>query len=116
MGINYERMQATSTRLLTENGLPYAVTRKGAISMQGGKEVHQPDRAFTASGVRVDYDPKEIDGEFILAADVRIVFSAEPELLVGDLVNVDGKQYRILRPNPIKPRALVISYRAQLRT
>lgn len=115
MAINYQRMQATATRLLTENGLQYDVMRKGAISMLGGKEVHQPDHAFTATGVRVDYNPKEIDGEFILAGDVRIVFTAKPELLVGDLVNVDGKQYRIFRPNPIKPGAMVISYRAQLR-
>ncbi|PRD13978.1 hypothetical protein [Pantoea coffeiphila] len=115
MAINYQRMRDTATRLLAENGSQYDVVRKGSISMSGGKEVHEPDHTFTATGVRIDYDPKEIDGEFILAGDVRIIFTAEPALRVGDLVMVDGKQYRIFRPNPIKPGAVVISYRTQLR-
>ncbi len=43
MAINYIRMRATAKRLLTDNGMQYAVTRKGTIKMVAGKEVREPD-------------------------------------------------------------------------
>lgn len=115
MPINYSRMRATATRLLTENGMKYDVKRKGGIRVVAGKEVHDPDVEFTATGVRTDYEPKEIDGTNILAGDVRIAFTAEAELLVGDLIEVDSKLHRIVKPHPVKPASLVLCYQAQLR-
>lgn len=115
MAINYQRMRATSTRLLTENGMTYEVLRKGSVNMMAGKEVREPDQMLTAIGVRTDYKPGEIDGTVILNGDVRVVFTAEAELLVGDMVNIDGKQHRIVKPNPVKPATVLICYRAQLR-
>ncbi|MEL4885713.1 hypothetical protein N6P31_01285 [Pectobacterium betavasculorum] len=115
MAINYSRMRATATRLLTENGMTYDVKRKGVIRVVAGKEIHEPDLNFTATGVRTDYDPKEIDGTNILSGDVRIAFTAEAELVTGDLVEVDGKQHRIVKPHPVKPAKLVLCYQAQLR-
>lgn len=115
MPINYERMRATATRLVGGNGTEFAVTRKGSVKMIGGKEVKEPDLAFTATGVRTDYRPGEIDGTVILNGDVRIVFTADSELRVGDMVSIDGKQHRIINPNPVKPATLLLCYRAQLR-
>lgn len=115
MAINYERMRATSTRMLTENGMAYDVLRKGSIRVVAGKEILEPDKTFPAVGVRTDYKSGEIDGTVILNGDVRIVFTAEAELSVGDMVNIDGKQHRIVKPNPVKPATLLICYRAQLR-
>lgn len=115
MAINYSRMRATATRLLTENGMQYGVLRKGSIKVVAGKEIREPDLSFTATGVRTDYEPKEIDGTNILSGDVRIVFTAEKELLVGDLIEVDSKQYRIVKPHPVKPAKLVLCYQVQLR-
>jgi len=115
MAINYTRMRDTSLRLLTANGITYDVTRKGGIRMVGGKEIHDPDLNFTATGVRTEYKPEEIDGKLILSGDVRVVFTADAELAIGDLVDVDGKRHRIVKPNPVKPAALVLCYRAQLR-
>ncbi|WP_140920997.1 hypothetical protein [Limnobaculum xujianqingii] len=115
MAIDYRRMRATATRLLTENGAEYVVTRKGGVSVIGGVEHHKDDQAFNAIGVRTDYKPSEIDGSVIINGDVRIVFTAETELQIGDLVLVDGKQYRIVEPNPVKPASLLICYRTQLR-
>lgn len=115
MAINYERMKATSTRLLTENGMTYNVLRKGSVKVVAGKEVREPDKTFFAIGVRTEYKPGEIDGTVILNGDVRVVFTAEAELLIGDMVNIDGKQHRIVKPNPVKPAKVLICYRAQLR-
>lgn len=115
MPINYERMRATATRLVGGNGAEFAVTRKGIVKVIGGKEVKEPDLSFTSTGVRTDYRPGEIDGTVILNGDVRIVFTADSELRVGDMVSIDGKQYRIINPNPVKPATLLLCYRAQLR-
>lgn len=115
VAIDYRRMRATATRLLTENGAKYIVTRKGGVSVVGGVEYHKDDQTFNAIGVRTDYKPSEIDGSVIINGDVRIAFTASPELQIGDLVLIDGKKYRIVEPNPIKPASILISYRAQLR-
>lgn len=115
MAVNYTRMRATSTRLLNENGAEYPVRRKGTITVTGGVEHREPDKTFTAIGVRSDYKPGEIDGTVIINGDVRIVFTADAELRPGDMVDVDGKWHRIEKPNPVKPGKLLLCYRAQLR-
>ena len=115
MAVNYLRMQATATRLLTENGAAYDVTRKGGVRVVAGKEIHDPDLSFTAVGVRIDYDPKEINGTNILAGDISIHFTSECDLQVGDLVEVDGKPYRVINPHPVKPGPVIICYQSQLR-
>lgn len=115
MPVNYLRMKATSTRLLKENGAEYPVKRKGTVTVIGGIEHAEPDKAFTATGVRTDYEPGEIDGTVIVNGDVRIVFTADAELRTGDMVNVDGKWHRIEKPNPVKPASVLLLYRAQLR-
>lgn len=115
MPISYPRMRNTADRLLTENGKSWDVTRPGTIEVIGGAEHITPDETFTAIGVRTDYRPGEIDGTAIQNGDTRIVFTADAELRTGDLVDVDGKQYRIEKPNPVKPAELLLCYRAQLR-
>lgn len=115
MAVNYTRMRATTTRLLKENGAEYPVKRKGKVTVTGGIEHHEPDETFTATGVRSDYKPGEIDGTVIINGDVRIVFTADTELRTGDMVDVDGKWHRIEKPNPVMPARLILCYRAQLR-
>ncbi|MCU6327458.1 hypothetical protein KSU19_07330 [Enterobacter quasiroggenkampii] len=115
MTINYQRMQQRSDRLLHQNGAEYPVTRKGTVSVIGGVEHQTEDETFTAWGVRTEYAPDEIDGNNIQRGDVKIVFTSEKIIEIGDLVNVDGKQHRVIKPNPVKPASLVICYKSQLR-
>lgn len=115
MPISYPRMRATAKRLLTGNGTIWKVTRPGKVEVIAGVEHARPDTHFDAIGVRSDYKPAEVDGSLIIGGDVRIVFTADQVLLVGDLVDIDGKPYRIVNPNPVKPADLVLCYRAQLR-
>jgi agmatine/peptidylarginine deiminase len=115
MPINYQRMQQRSDSLLRQNGAEYPVTRKGTVSVVGGVEYQADDLAFTAWGVKTEYDPDEIDGTAILRGDVKIVFNSERVIDVGDLVTVDGRQHRVIKPNLVKPASIVICYKAQLR-
>ncbi|EOZ6412472.1 hypothetical protein ACQUXI_001543 [Cronobacter turicensis] len=115
MAVNYERMRATARRLLGSNGTTWKVIRPGGVEVTAGVEHVRPETRFDAIGVRSDYKPAEVDGTLIIGGDVRIIFTAEKKLLVGDLVDIDGTQYRIVNPNPVKPADLIICYRAQLR-
>ncbi|ELY4544118.1 hypothetical protein SMZ81_002329 [Cronobacter sakazakii] len=115
MAVNYERMRATAKKLLTGNGTTWKITRPGGVEVIAGVEHVRPETRFDAIGVRSDYKPAEVDGTLIIGGDVRIVFTADQALLVGDLVDIDGTQYRIVNPNPVKPADLVLCYRAQLR-
>lgn len=116
MAINYQRMHATTTRMLKQNGIAYDVTRKGTLIVIGGVEHRSDDIQFTATGVKTDYAPGEIDGTVIENGDVRIVFTAEEEIKTGDLIDVDGVSHRVVKPNPVKPGAVVLCYKSQLRT
>lgn len=115
MAINYQRMQARTTRMLRQNGVAYNVTRKGSITVVGGVEYKSEAVRFTAVGVKTEYDPGEIDGTVIINGDVQIVFTAEKEIKTGDLIDVDGVRHRVVKPNPVKPGAVVLCYKAQLR-
>lgn len=115
MPISYPRMRNTAKRLLTGNGKSWNVTRPGTIAVIGGVEHNTPAETFTAIGVRLDYKPGEIDGTVIQNGDLRIVFTADVELRIGDRVDVDGISYRIEKPNSVKPADLLLCYRAQLR-
>ncbi|UUR70762.1 hypothetical protein [Enterobacter asburiae] len=115
MAINYQRMQATTTRMLKQNGIAYNVTRKGTLIVIGGVEHRSDDIQFTARGVKTDYAPGEIDETVIENGDVRIVFSAEQEIKIGDLIDVDGVIHRVVKPNPVKPGGVVLCYKSQLR-
>lgn len=115
MAINYQHMQATATRMLKQNGVEYDVTRKGSVTVIGGIEHKTDDVQFTAVGVKTEYAPGEIDGTVIINGDVRLTFTAEREIKIGDLVDIDGTQHRVIKPNPAKPASLVLCYKAQLR-
>lgn len=116
MAIDYQRMQARTTRMLRQNGATYNVTRKGSVTVIGGVEHKTEEVRFTAVGVKTEYAPGEIDGTVIENGDVRIVFTAEEEIKTGDLIDVGGVSHRVVKPNPVKPGAVVLCYKSQLRT
>lgn len=115
MAINYLRMQKTATRLLTENGTEYSVTRTTPPQMVNGIEIPGNKSTFVAVGVKAEYSPREIDGTVILTGDIRLTFKAEPEIKIGDVVDIDGAKWRVVQPNPVKPATLVLCHKAQLR-
>lgn len=48
MAIDYQRMQARTTRMLRQNGVTYNVTRKGSVTVIGGIEHKTEAVRFTA--------------------------------------------------------------------
>ncbi|BEN01119.1 hypothetical protein LL394_004801 [Serratia marcescens] len=115
MAINYTRMRATATRLLTENGQKRVLTRGGKVTRVNGKEVRLPDEKADVIGVVTEYKPGEIDGTLIQNGDVLLVATYQTEIRIDDRIEIDGKKYRVVHPHPVKPAAVLICYRAQLR-
>ncbi|WP_333893343.1 hypothetical protein [Atlantibacter subterraneus] len=116
MPIDYRRMRATATRLLTENGKTYQLTRGGGtVRDQFGKEVTTPTVTATVTGVITEYAPREIDGSLIVTGDRRMAATAETEVRIDDRIEIDGKKWRVVQPNPVKPADVLISYNIQLR-
>lgn len=111
----YLRSKETATRLLSKYGMEYSVLRKGKVSIVNGKEVITENQTFTTTGIKTNYNPIEIDGTVIQSGDVQMVFSADVELKINDIVTIDGEKYMIKQPNPVKPADVLICYKAQLR-
>lgn len=115
MGTSYDRSSSTALRLLAKYGEKYQVHRKGKVSIVNGKEVVTESVTFTAIGIKTNYNPIEIDGTVIQSGDIQMVFSADVELQINDIVTIDGEKYLIKQPNPVKPADVLICYKTQLR-
>lgn len=116
MAINYLRMRATATRLLTENGKTYQLTRGGTtVRDQFGKEVTTPAVSAGVTGVITEYSSREIDGSLIITGDKKLAATFETEVSIDDRIEIDGKKWRVIKPNPVKPADVLISYNIQLR-
>jgi len=111
----YERSFNTALKLLSKYGMEYSVLRKGKVSIVNGKEVITKNQNFTTIGIKTNYNPIEIDGTVIQSGDIQMVFSADVELKINDIVTIDGEKYLIKQPNPVKPADVLICYKAQLR-
>ena len=111
----YTKSKLTATRLLSKYGAKYQVYRKGRVSIVNGKEVVTEGVTFTATGIKTNYNPIEIDGTVIQSGDIQMLFSADTELAINDLVTIDGEKYLIKHPHPVKPADILICYKAQLR-
>lgn len=115
MAIDYQRMRATATRLLTENGLKYSAVRPSGVSRVDGEEVRTPETLLTLTGVLVSYKPQQIDGKNILSGDQQLTVTAATPVKTGDIVYIDGSRCRVVNPWPVKPAMLVLCYKLQLR-
>lgn len=91
MAINYTRMRATATRLLTENGQKRELIRGGKVTRVNGKEVRLPDEKADVIGVVTEYKPGEIDGTLIQNGDVLLVATYQTEIRIDDRIEIDGK-------------------------
>lgn len=115
MAINYQRIRASAKRMLTQNGTKFSGYRPGKIERVDGEEVETPDTVMSIIGVQTSYKPHEIDGKTILTGDRQIVSTADTEVKTGDFFVIDGQRWRVENPWPVKPAALLICYRIQLR-
>ena len=51
----------------------------------------------------------------IATGDKKLAATFETEVRIDDRIEIDGKKWRVVQPNPVKPADVLISYNIQLR-
>lgn len=119
MAIDYSSLQATATRLLTENGQSITLTYQTAeVINPATGVVTTPATTNTISGygIATNYDKSEIDGNAIQSSDIRLLISnISTAPGSGWTASVDGKVHRVMDVRQIKPAGTNIMYILQLR-
>lgn len=113
--MDYVATARRTTSQIKRNGMVFPLIRGGGVTIEDGIETEMPEEKFSVTGIVVEYSPREIDGKLILAGDTRLAATNEQEIRIGDFIDVYGKLYRVIEPNPVKPAGVLICYRPQLR-
>ena len=119
MAMNYSALQTTSERLLRENGqaITFSYTTGAVINPATGEVTDAGTTAtVTGYGIATNYQNTEIDGESVLAGDLRLIannVATEPE--PDWTVSVNSKTWRVMNVQPVNPAGTNVIYICQLR-
>ena len=119
MGINYTALESTAARLLRDNGQAITFSYEtGEVINPATGVVTTPSSETTVDGfgVATNYKNAEIDGQSVLASDLKLLASniaTEPE--ANWKVTVNGKTWRVMQVNPINPAGTNVMYICQIR-
>ena len=114
-GFDYRALKRKVNPLIKKFGMKVMASRPGGVVRVGGEEVVTPPLSFEIVGLREEYKPHEIDGTRVLSGDVKFLCQATEQLQVGDTVNLNNIDYRVVNPNPLKPAATTMLFQLQLR-
>lgn len=114
-GFNYTGLKRKVNPLIKKYGMTVKVTRPGAVDRVDGEEVVIPPTSFDVIGLREEYKPSEIDGTRIVAGDVKFLCQAVKPVQIGDLISLNGTDYRVVNPNPLQPAGTTMLFQLQLR-
>lgn len=116
MGINYLRMAATATRLITQNGKAITISRTtdGAYDPITGTTT-STTTTNTSYAVQTEYASADIDGTLILLGDAKFMCIPGVEILKGDVLTCDTGVWRVINVKPKNPGGTVLDYEVQAR-
>lgn len=118
MSFDYSETAATAAELLAEFGAQVTLTRitPGVYDPATGT-VSQTGATHTASGVRLDYEQRYIDGTNIMQGDQRVYLS--PTIAVapqtGDRLTVGAEVFNVVASRPLSPAGVVVLHDVQVR-
>ena len=118
MGIDYNRLRQTATRLMDEN-------KQGVIEYVGVETVtpgatplDMPTvvRVYAlTSGVARGVSFKFVDGETILMTDLQVLVRYDVDTSVGDFLRIDGTDHVIVRVDNIPAAGIPLAKRLIVR-
>jgi len=104
MGIDYNRLRETATRLLDDN-------KQGVIEYVGSETItagatplDMPTivRVYAlTSGVARGVSFKFVDGQTILMTDLQVLVRFDADVSVGDMLRIDGVNHVVVRADNI---------------
>jgi len=113
----YDRMAATTLRLLTKFGGPVVLPRETGekIDPVTGAVTAGADATVTTTGLIKPYPDNMIDNTRILASDRLLVCSSEYEILPSDKPTIGGEDWSVVSIKTVKPTDTAVVYFVQVR-
>lgn len=118
MAIDYGRMRATATRLLTENGKDFMLTRySGGTTSADGSDAQGAPSDHVITGVTVPWSDSQLNSSTVQADDIQLKIEATKFLPAkGDKVDIDGRLLSVVGIDIKKPADTSLAYFLQLRS
>lgn len=116
MSFDYSVLADTATRLIGDFGAPctfHKVTEGACDPLTGVNGDTTEDIALTA--VRLEFSSSDIDGTMIQEGDFVLLIDGGQDISNIDSVTVDGEQYEVVRPMPLKTGDTRMITKAQCR-
>ncbi len=110
-------MSSMALQLLTDFGRAVTCTRvtEGAYNPSTSETLAGTTTTFSGYGYPYPWTALEVDNEFILNTDMRMILSVTTKPQVGDTLVVDGSTYRIMNVGTITAQTSDVVYELQLR-
>jgi len=114
--MNYQEIQNIVNELLPEFGIECTATVrvKGQYDpktgLSGSEKITKGQAVITSIDMRYGGQNNLIE-----VGDQWLLATASLDLQVGSIVNIEGKKYQVISPNPIKMAKSVILYKAHIR-
>lgn len=114
--MNYEEIRNIVDQLLPEFGIDCTAITKiegkydPETGMSGGEKKTSGQVVVTNIDMRFGNQNNLIE-----VGDQTLLATASLELEVGTKVNVNGVNYLVIAPNPIKPANVIVMYKAHVR-
>lgn len=108
---------ATQGVAFFSNGQQYdIIISGGGVKVVHGVEVDVPEVRGKVTGVIRSVSSRDINGETIIAGDMRGIFDNSQEISKGMRIIYANETYNVVDPRPIRPTGTtVIAYRPILR-
>lgn len=115
-GFNYDRMQATATRLIARFGKPAVLLSHQAPAQD---RPWQTDGSLTAVPITVvvdTYNAIEADGQNVRLTDAKVLIApGDVAPKVADSLDIDGKVYAVKAVMEHKPGPVLLYWEVQAR-
>lgn len=118
MSFDYISTAHDAAELLAEFGAPVTLTRitPGVYDPATGTVVNS-GATYTATGVKLNYEQRAIDGTNILLGDQRVyldpLIAAAPQ--AGDTLTIGTEVFTVVASRPLSPAGVVVLHDVQVR-
>ena len=118
MTFDYAATARDAAELLAEFGAPVTLTRitPGVYDPATGTVVNS-GATYTATGVKLNYEQRAIDGTNILQGDQRVyldpLIAAAPQ--AGDTLTIGTDVFTVVASRPLSPAGVVVLHDVQVR-
>jgi hypothetical protein len=117
VSFDYLDVAQTASELLRDSGSLVTLTRVTGTYNPDTGVVGSTGATFAASGVRLDYSQRDIDGTLVKRGDQRVYI--DPFLATtpqtGDTITIGSEVFTVVNSRPLAPAGVVVLHDVQVR-